>query len=398
VEPVNQTLNLELLNFELINFELSPAILLNFKNSNKLMRIVNLNYSVKLAYQSPQEWLGRIGFSAGILTALAKQHEVIGVEQIDYEGTYYDDNVRYEFVRLYYRTPLLPLKLHRLVKKLRPDVVMVQGLIFPIQVMLLRRQLGRQVKIYTVHHAEKPFTGIKRWLQQRADKCIDAYQFTSTAFGADWAKAGIIKNMQKVHAIMEASSIFAQMDSAAARQKTGVAAETVYLWVGRLDANKDPLTVVKAFMAFARQQTGVCLYMIYQTEELLEAVKAVIGDSSAIQLIGKTARNDLQAWYSSADFIVAGSHYEGSGIAVCEAMSCGCIPIVTAIHSFTAMTAGGKCGLLYEPGNEAALLAALQQSLQMDRAAGRKKVLQQFEEALSFDAIAGAVHKVLVSL
>jgi hypothetical protein len=40
----------------------------------------------------------------------------------------------------------------------------------------------------------------------------------------------------------------------------------------------------------------------------------------------------------------------------------------------------------------------LQQSLQMDRIAGRKKVLQQFEEALSFDAIAGAVHKVLVSL
>jgi glycosyltransferase involved in cell wall biosynthesis len=362
------------------------------------MKIVSINYSVNRAYTAPQQWLDRIDFSAGVLSALAKRHEVIAVEQIAYSGSLQQQGVRYEFVQFYPHTPLLPLKLHRFVQQLQPDVVLVHGLLYPLQVILLRRQLGKQVKIYAIHHAEKPFTGLKKWLQQRADACIDAYQFTSADFGSDWQMAGIISNRQKVHAIMEGSSLFTPMDRAAARQQTGVTGEAVYLWVGRLDANKDPVTVVKAFMAFAGQQRGARLYMIYQTEELLADIKKMIGDSDTIQLVGKVNRQDLQAWYSSADCIISGSHYEGSGIAVCEAMSCGCIPIVTAIHSFTAITEAGKCGLLYEAGNETALLDALHQSLQMDRAVERQKVLQQFEEALSFDAIAAAVHAVLVSL
>jgi glycosyltransferase involved in cell wall biosynthesis len=362
------------------------------------MRIVSVNYSVNMAYTEPQQWLGRIDFSTGILAALAKQHEVIAIEQIGCTASYSASGVQYEFVDFYKDTPLFPVRLHRMVKQLKPDVVIVHGLIYPLQVLQLRKKLGRAVTIYAIHHAEKPFAGIKKWLQQRADKCIDAYQFTAAAFGADWYKAGIIKNMQKVHAIMEASSVYTAMDMQAAMQQTGVTGNPVYLWVGRLDANKDPLTVVKAFLAFVQQQPGARLYMIYQTTELLNEVKALVGDNDAIQFIGKISRHELQYWYSSADFIVSGSHYEGSGIAVCEAMSCGCIPIVTAIHSFTAMLGEGKCGFLYEAGDKAALLDALLQSLKVNKETERDKVLQQFTESLSFDAIAAAIHRVLVSL
>jgi glycosyltransferase involved in cell wall biosynthesis len=334
----------------------------------------------------------------GILAALAILHEVIAIEQIGCSAIYRSAGVQYEFVEFYTNTPLFPVRLHRMVKQLKPDVVMVHGLIYPLQVLQLRRKLGRAVKIYAIHHAEKPFTGIKRWLQQRADNCIDAYQFTAMAFGADWARADIVKDMQKVHAIMEASSVFAEMDMRVARHETGVTGNPVYLWVGRLDANKDPLTVVKAFLVFALQQPGARLYLIYQTTALLDEVKALVGNNDAIQLIGKVSRQELQYWYSSADFIVSGSHYEGSGIAVCEAISCGCIPIVTAIHSFTAMTDEGKCGFLYKAGDEAALLDVLLQSVNVNREAERGKVLQQFKDSLSFDAIAKAIHKLLLSL
>jgi glycosyltransferase involved in cell wall biosynthesis len=362
------------------------------------MRIISLNYSVNRDYTSPQQWLDRISFSAGILTALSKLHEVIAIEQIACTVSYQSSGMQYKFVEFYKGTPLLPLRLHRLVKQLKPDVVMVHGLIYPLQVLQLRRTLGKSVKIYAIHHAEQPFTGIKKWLQQRADRCIDAYQFTSMAFGTDWARAGIVKNMQKVYAIMEGSSVYTQMDKQAASQRTGVCGNPVYLWVGRLDANKDPQTVVKAFIAFVRQQPGARLYMIYQTTELLNEVKALVGNNEAIKFTGKKSRQELEYWYNSADFIVSGSHYEGSGIAVCEAMSCGCIPIVTAIHSFKAMTDEGKCGLLYKAGDETALLDILLQSVQLNREAERDKVLQQFNAALSFDAIAAAIHRVFVSL
>ena len=106
----------------------------------------------------------------------------------------------------------------------------------------------------------------------------------------------------------------------------------------------------------------------------------------------------MQQWYNSAHFIISGSHYEGGGTSVSEAMSCGCIPIVTNISSFRRMTGPGKCGLLYEPGNEKELLDALLKTKELDIEEERKKVLQQFNEELSFNAIAEKITRIVESL
>jgi glycosyltransferase involved in cell wall biosynthesis len=139
--------------------------------------------------------------------------------------------------------------------------------------------------------------------------------------------------------------------------------------------------------------------MIYQTEELLEEVtRKVTTDPKAalaIRLIGKVPHEELQNWYSSADFIVSGSHYEGSGIAVCEAMSCGCIPILTDIPSFRAMSGNGRCGVIYEKGNDQDLLSALTKSKQLNLASEKENVLIQFNEELSFNAIAKKINRVI---
>ena len=73
---------------------------------------------------------------------------------------------------------------------------------------------------------------------------------------------------------MEVSSVFYPVDKIVARSKTQVAGDPVFLWAGRLNANKDPLTVVKAFLKFLRFQPTARLYMIYQTTELLPELKA----------------------------------------------------------------------------------------------------------------------------
>jgi len=140
--------------------------------------------------------------------------------------------------------------------------------------------------------------------------------------------------------------------------------------------------------------------MIYQGEELLQQVKYLISSGErgtvAIKLVGRVDHQQMQDWYNSADFIISGSHYEGSGIAVCEAMSCGCIPVVTNILSFRRMTGPGKCGLLYGPGNEKELLSALLSTGKMDIEKERAKVLAQFNEELSFGAIAGKINKIIL--
>lgn len=364
------------------------------------MRIVSTSYSKTEEFDNPPDWLKRISFFTGILDELAKQHEVISIERINYEGKFEQSGVQYFFIRQKKRTVRFPQRMHRLIKKLRPDVVFVNGLIFPLQVLQLRFALGRSVKIIGIHHAEKPFNGLKKKLQQLADNCINAYLFTSSEFGKEWVQNGNICFRKKIHEVMEASSVFYPADRNASRSLAG--GNPAFLWVGRLNANKDPLTVVKAFLRFQQKHATARLDMIYQTEDLLHEVKALMcqyeNAGDVIRLIGKIPHEELQDWYNNADFIISGSHYEGSGVAVCEAMSCGCIPVVTNINSFRKMTGPGKCGLLYEPGNEEELLTVLLKTKNMDIEKERAKVLQQFKEELSFEAIAKKINTVINSL
>ena len=90
-------------------------------------------------------------------------------------------------------------------------------------------------------------------------------------------------------------------------------------------------------------------------------------------MVGRIAHEELENWFNAADFIITGSHYEGSGVAIAEAMSCGCIPITTDFISFRKMTGAGRCGFMFDTGNESSLLNALEQSIQADREIEREK-------------------------
>ena len=200
---------------------------------------------------------------------------------------------------------------------------------------------------------------------------------------------------------MEVSSVFKPMDKVIARQKTNAYGSPVFLWVGRLNANKDPLTVIKAFLKYAAINPAANLYMIYHTDELLTFMQQIIDTSpqkNAITLVGKMPHSVLQYWFNSADIIVSGSYYEGSGTAVCEAMSCGCMPVVTDIFSFRMITDNGRCGLLFEPGNEAELLSALKQCDELDIMEKQETALEYFESDLSFEAIADKIEDIAQAL
>ncbi|HEY0679401.1 MAG TPA: hypothetical protein VGD17_14045, partial [Chitinophagaceae bacterium] len=64
----------------------------------------------------------------------------------------------------------VPITADRFIASLKPDLVMVHGLIFPHQLLALRALLPRKSKIIVQHHAEKPGKGIKRRLQKIANR------------------------------------------------------------------------------------------------------------------------------------------------------------------------------------------------------------------------------------
>lgn len=366
------------------------------------MRIVSTGYTNTAGFTDPQQWLDRISFYTGILEELAKTHEVHSIEQISYKGKLIQKGVEYHFLNFTIPVSYFPFPLHSYIKKLKPDIVFVNGFIFPLQIIQLRQALSNKTKIIVINHAERPSAGTKGFIQRQADRAVHKYFFTSKEQGMDWVKKGIIADENKIAEVMEASSIFTVMDKEQARVRTKANGYPVFLWVGRLDSNKDPMTVVKAFAKFIVQQPLAKLYMAYHTEalknEIMNYCERNTALHQAVTLVGKIPHQELQNWYSSADFIISASHYEGSGVAVCEAMSCGCIPLLTNIQSFRKMTGPGKCGFLYEPGDNEGLLKLLLQTIVLNMEEERHKVLKQFKEELSFEAIGEKINRIISSL
>jgi glycosyltransferase involved in cell wall biosynthesis len=366
------------------------------------MRFVCITYTKKTEYDQPAAWLYRIRAYMGILEALGRNHTVISIDRINYTGELTQNGVRHIFPEAGRNKLTTPRKLNRLVKGLNPDIVFVQGMIFPLQVIQLRMQLGKKVRIIVQNHAEQPGRGYRKFFQRIADRCVDAYLFAAKEMGTEWIRQGIISQSEKIHEVMEVSSVFHPIGKEEARLETAAKGKPVFLWVGRLDENKNPLMVIRSFLQFIRSCPDARLHMIYHTMELLNEIERLLdteeGSRQTVILVGMQDHARLGAWYSSADFIISGSWYEGSGAAVCEAMSCGCIPIVTDILSFRMMTGEGRCGLLYPPGDGQALLSALLTTAGMDLFEERRKVLEQFRSTLSFDAIAGKIQEIAASL
>lgn len=364
------------------------------------MRIVSTSYVNTNSYDDPIKWLDRISFYTGLLEELAKQHHIDSIEQINYSGKLIRNRVTYHFLDFKKRKLYFPNRLHRYIKNLNPDVVFINGFVFPLQIIQLRIALGKNIKVIVLHRAEKPFTGLKFYLQKIADRSVDAYLFVSDEFGQEWIKKGIVESKGKIHEVIQSSSPFLPESKEVSKKTLQLSGDPVFLWVGRLDNNKDPITVVKAFTSYLSIQPAAKLYMIYQDHKLLTEVKDLINidNKGGIILVGKVEHQLLQLWYNAADFFISGSHYEGSGIAVCEAMSCGCIPILTNIISFRRMTGPNKCGSLYEAGNAEHLLSILLKTNEMNIEVERKKTLEQFKQELSFEAIAKKITKVISTI
>ena len=359
------------------------------------MRIVNLSYVSIKEYEDPESWLKRINYFTGILEHMAKTATVINFHSIQFRGVITRNGVEYHFQPLSLFQRWFPFTFHSYILGLKPDVIIVHGLLFPWQILLLQQRVDRSIRIFIQHHAERPLIGIKKYLQRKTDRQVCGYFFSSRELGLEWVRQGLIDHASKIHEVMEVSSVFAPVDRDQARAQTKISGSAVYLWVGDLTSNKDPITAVKAFQQFLIKHPLADLYMIYQSTELLNQIKTLLKNfpslEKMIHLMRKIPHDQMVYWYSSVDFIISTSHYEGSGTAVCEAMSCGCIPIISDIPSFQMMTGNGACGFLFPRGDHNALAEVMEKSLNVDRKVAGAKVLEQFLAELSFEAIANKI-------
>lgn len=268
----------------------------------------------------------------------------------------------------------------------------LNGLLYPLQVRALRSALPSDCSIIVQHHAGVPWSALARPLQRWGLRAADGFFFAARELADPWVQQGLILKHQSIFQIMEGSNDFRRQDRITARVRTGMTGDPVVLWVGRLIPLKDPLTVLEGFSRIIQHLPQARLYMAYGTADMLSVVRERIAASKALSeavtLLGRVDHSRLEEIYNSSDYFVLGSHHEGSGFSLAEAMACGVVPVVTDIPSFRAMTDGGRIGACWRPGSSEAFvekfLGVMREPLEQLSYQARSF----FESQLSYEAIA----------
>jgi glycosyltransferase involved in cell wall biosynthesis len=216
---------------------------------------------------------------------------------------------------------------------------------------------------------------------------VDGFMFTALELSRPWQVGTLVRREQDIFPVMEGSTDFCPQDRAAARQRTGMVGNPVFLWVGRLISTKDPLTVLAGFESALKELPSARIHGIPDASAFSGA-----GDdcrSEARQAVRCWVRCPTIKWRlpNSADYFLLGSHHEGSGFALAEALACGVVPIVTDIPSFRMMTDQGRLGELWPVGQAGACAAAILKAANRPLDEESLAVRRFFEAHLSYPAI-----------
>jgi glycosyltransferase involved in cell wall biosynthesis len=277
-----------------------------------------------------------------------------------------------------------------LLRSLAPDVFHVHGLDFPRQVRSLA-ELSSGVPIILQDHASRPPRIWRRASARRGMSVAAGVAFCSLDQARPFANAGLIGASTQVYEIPESTSRFAPADRDAARRLTGVEGDPAVLWVGHLNANKDPLTVLEGISAALRELPQLRFYCCFGNAPLLRAVQSRIASDTRLRdrvhLLGRVPHERIELLMQAADIFVLGSHREGSGYSLIEALACGLPPVVTEIPSFRSLTKAGSVGALWPCGDSRALCQALLAVAKRSSTALRAAVRAHFERELSSNAL-----------
>lgn len=357
------------------------------------LRVVQIGFFTDPAARQPQELLAAWPTLVDVAESAALAGVQVAVIQASaYSQAFARNGVDYHFLPL--GSGAMPVRADgafaRLVKGIAPHVIHVHGLGFPREVLALSA-LAPGVPIILQDHADRLPRLWHRSQWRRCAAVISSIAFCSGEQAGDFARAGLLTAGTVIHEIPEATSRFVPGDRAAARRATGANGDPLILWVGHLNSNKDPLTVLEGVAQAARLLPQLQLFCCFGTAPLAEAVeRRIVTDSrlaSRVHLLGAVPHDRVEQLMRAADIFVLGSRRESTGYALLEALACGLPPVVTDIPSFRALTNGGSVGRLWPPGDARALCEAISAVASRIDPGTRAAVRAQFERELSFAAL-----------
>lgn len=246
------------------------------------------------------------------------------------------------------------------------------------------------VPVLVQDHADNPgsrLIALRRW----GLKKVAGFAFTSRDQASPFFLNNSIRPGTPLFAIPESSTNFRDGDLDEARRASGVYGNPAVLWVGHLDENKDPLTILHAFSQAMERLPDPHLWLCYREASLLQRVQAKLAAdrelASRVHLQGPVPHGIVECYCRAADFFMLGSKRESCGFALLEALACGATPIVSDIPAFRAITGNGAVGALCKPGAADAFADALVALAGGRREVLRTKAIAHFNAELSFPIV-----------
>lgn len=363
------------------------------------LRVVSLNLAFDSRHESPPALLAAYHTLTGWSLAVAGAGATVRVVQrFARDARCALGGVEYDFVKDGADpTPASWARLDRTaaaVAAATPDVVHVNGLMFPGMVAALRRRMPTTPIVVQDHAGVMPrrrpwpLQSLPAAWWRRAFASVDACTFTAAALAEPWYHRGLPRAMPILE-IPEASTHVGPSDRRAARLVTGLSGRPVILWVGRLDANKDPLTALDALERALPRLPGARCAMVWQGGGLEARVRRRISRSPVlcdqVGLVGAVAHAGIADYYTAADIFLSASRHEGSGYALIESMACGAVPCVTDIPAFRALA--GDCGARWQAGDAESCAYALTRLAARNLTADGAAVRRRFSDHLSWPVI-----------
>ena len=364
-----------------------------------MLRIVQLNLAFDPRVATSDGLLDRYHTLTGWSRALASTGaSVHTIQRFPHDEHVVRDGGEYQFVADGERAVLdeweQPDRVVAAVVATAPDVVHVNGLMFPGAVAALRTALPAGTAIVLQDHSGSlprtlpwPLDRLHAARWRQAFLSADACTFTSQGLAERWHRFGLPTELPIVE-IPEASTTLRAIDRALARTRTGLTADCSVLWVGHLIAGKDPLTWLAAFERALPQLRGVHGWMIFSGGDLETQVRARIAESALrehVTLIGAVAHDRMAEYFSAADVFVSASRHEGSGYALIEALACGVAPCVTDIPASRALV--GSIGRIWRAGDPDDGASAICDSADLSCRPSRDAVRAHFDATLDWRAI-----------
>lgn len=180
------------------------------------------------------------------------------------------------------------------------------------------------------------------------------------------------------------------------RARLGLREAEVVLYVGRFAPLKNVSLLIEAFALLQRARPRARLLLVGEgaLEGRLRGDARRLGVQEAVLFVGAKPLAELAAYYSAADVFALPSSFDNSPNVLLEAMACALPVVATRVGGVPRYVRDGENGLLVEPGQPAALAAALARVLE-DAPLRRRLVAGGLEQVQNGRSWAASARKLL---